>query len=34
MIFVQNRQNVTRHDRSYGAERFGLFWAKRVILEP
>ncbi len=34
MIFDQNRQTVTRRNRSYVAKLFDLFWTKRALLGP
>lgn len=34
MIFDQNGQIVTKHNRSYGANQFALFWTKRAAYRP
>ena len=34
MIFVQNRQTLTKRNQCYAAKGFDLFWTKRTGLEP
>jgi len=34
MIFVQNRQTLTKRNQCYAAKGFDLFWTKRTVLEP
>ena len=34
MIFDQNRQTVTKSNRSYVVKQFVRFWTKRAYLTP
>jgi hypothetical protein len=34
MIFDQNGQTLTKHNRSYGAKEVALFWTKRAGFGP